>query len=214
MAAALGRLDRYDWIVFTSVNGVAFFFDRLFAGGQDVRALHRMGIAAIGPATAARLRSFGLVTDIVPRTYQAESVVEAFAVQDLKDKRVLVPRAQDARPILPVELRKMGAQVDEVPAYQTLKVTDRAPELIEALNQKKIDVVTFTSSSTVRNFLALLPHNGAVRMLDGVTVACIGPITAETAASSGLQISITATEFTIPGLCDAIVDFFTAAGRG
>jgi len=211
---AVQNLSAYDWIIFTSVNGVKFFFDHLFGSDKDVRALNHLHTAAIGPATAEKLFEYGLKSDIIPKNYRAESVVEAFRKEKLDGKKILLPRAGEARPVLPVELRKMGAQVDEVPAYQTLKVTDRAPELIEALNQKKIDVVTFTSSSTVRNFLELLPHNEAVRMLDGVTVACIGPITAETAASSGLQISITATEFTIPGLCDAIVDFFTAAGRG
>lgn len=212
LKAALAKLEQYDWIVFTSVNGVGYFFDSLFADGQDVRALHRMRIAAIGPATAARLRSHGLVTDIVPQTYRAESVIEAFAAQELNGKRILVPRAMEARPILPIELRKMGAWVDEVAAYQTLTVSDRATDLIDALNSSKIDMVTFTSSSTVRNFLALLPENEATRLLDGVTVACIGPITAETATASGLNVHISATEFTIAGLCDAIVDFFAPPG--
>ena len=153
-----------------------------------------------------------MVTDIVPQTYRAESVIEAFAAQDLNGKRILVPRAREARPILPIELRKMGARVDEVTAYQTLTVSDRTADLVGALNNSKIDMVTFTSSSTVRNFLALLPENDASRLLDGVTVACIGPITAETAAAAGLNVHISAAEFTIAGLCDAIVDFYALPG--
>ena len=208
---ALGGLDRYDWLVFTSVNGVAYFFDRLFAAGQDVRALHQMKIAAIGPATAARLRGFGLNTDIVPETYRAESVIEAFGAVELRDRNILVPRALEARPILPDELRKMGARVDEVPAYQTLTVDEGASDLIDALTSGKVDAVTFTSSSTVRNFMALLPEAGALELLDGVTIASIGPITTDTARSLGLEVHISADEYTIPGLCDAIVAFFAKA---
>ena len=211
LEAAIGRLSQYDWIVFTSVNGVAYFFDRLFAAGNDVRALHRMRIAAIGPATSARLRTYGLNTDIVPKTYRAESVIEAFYAEDLNSQHILVPRALEARPILPEELRKMGAIVDEVPAYQTLSVADKAQELIGALKSGKIDAVTFTSSSTVRNFMSLLPEADALQLLDGVTVASIGPITAETAGSLGLEVHISAREYTITGLCDAIVKFFTKA---
>lgn len=209
LSRAIGRLEGYDWIVFTSVNGVSFFFERLFAAGLDVRALHRLRTAAIGPATAARLRTFGLNTDIIPSTYQAEAVIAAFAGEALGGKKILVARAQEARPILPIELRKMGAQVDEVPAYQTLAVKDGLPELIGALSAGKVDAVTFTSSSTVKNFVALLPEKDAARLLSGVTVACIGPITADTAKALGLQVDIVAAAFTIPGLCDAIVDYFT-----
>ena len=210
MDLALGRLDRYDWIVFTSVNGVGFFFDRLFASGRDVRSLHRARLAAIGPATAQRLRTFGLVTDILPKAYRAESVIEAFASENLQGKRILLPRAQEARPVLPVELRKMGARIDEVAAYRTLSVTEQGPDLIEALSRGQIDMVTFTSSSTVRNFLSLLPPGEATGLMSGVTVACIGPITADTAASSGLEVHVSAAEYTIDGLCDAIVDYFSA----
>ena len=127
LQAALGKLDQYDWIVFTSVNGVSFFFERLFADRQDVRALHRMRIAAIGPATAARLRTYGLVTDIIPKTYRAESVIEAFSAEELSGKRILVPRAQEARPILPQELRRMGADVDEVAAPVDVRGHPRIP---------------------------------------------------------------------------------------
>jgi uroporphyrinogen III methyltransferase/synthase len=157
------------------------------------------------------LRTFGLNTDIVPETYRAESVIEAFEAENLRGRNILVPRALDARPILPETLRKMGARVDEVPAYQTLAVADKARDLIDALKNGKVDVVTFTSSSTVRNFMALLPEAEARQLLDGVTVASIGPITSDTASSFGLEVHVSADAYTIPGLCDAIVDFFSNA---
>ena len=124
MDRAIQNLSTYDWLIFTSVNGVKFFFDRLFAKGKDVRALHNLQTATIGPATAKKLLDFGLNSDIIPEAYMAESVVEAFGKQEISGKKILLPRAKEARPILPVELGKMGAVVDEVTAYCTKKVTD------------------------------------------------------------------------------------------
>ena len=113
------------------MNGVTCFFEQLFAAGKDVRALGRLQTAAIGPATAACLLEFGLTSDIVPKTYRAESVVEAFDKVKLKGRKILLPRAREARPILPKELKKMGATVDEIPAYETLKATDSADDLVQ-----------------------------------------------------------------------------------
>jgi len=208
--AAIGNLSAYDWIVFTSVNGVKFFFERLFESGRDVRALNRLRTAAIGPVTAEKLRSQGLISDIIPETYRAEAVVAAFRKEDLKGKKVLLPRAAEARPVLPVELRKMGAEVDEVTVYHTENVKDNADELIEQLAAKTIDLITFTSSSTVKNFKALLPPDNFKDLMEGVTVASIGPITSDTAADSGFDVHITAGTYTIPGLCDAILKYFAA----
>ena len=205
---AISRLDAYDWIVFTSVNGVQFFFDRLFELDRDVRALNHLHTAAIGPATSQRLRAFGLKSDIIPENYRAEAVVEAFRSRDLKGKKVLLPRAAEARPVLPVELRKMGAEVDEVTAYLTEKVADNADQLIEQLADKGIDLITFTSSSTVKNFKALLPPDRFQALLDGVTIASIGPITTDTAIELGFEVDITAPTYTIPGLCDAILKHY------
>jgi uroporphyrinogen III methyltransferase/synthase len=205
---AIRNLDAYDWIVFTSVNGVTFFFEQLFSDQKDVRALNHMRTAAIGPATAKRLLDFGLNSDIVPETYRAESVVEAFSKEDIKGKKILLPRAKTARPILPDELTKMGANVDEIAAYQTIKDLQNADELINGLEEKTIDLITFTSSSTVKNFKELLPADKFKQLIDGVTVASIGPITTETAGKLGFEVDISADEFTITGLCEAILQYY------
>ncbi len=206
---ALEALNTYQWIVFTSVNGVQFFFDRLFENGLDTRALGHLKTAAIGPVTAQRMRQFGLNTDIMPESYQAESVIEAFSKQPVNGTKVLLPRAKEARPILPIELERMGAKVDEATAYQTIQSTEGSQHLIEQLHLGRIDMVTFTSSSTVRNFKALFPDENIDALMSSVTVASIGPITAETAAAHGLPSQIIAEEYTVDGLCNAIVDHYT-----
>ncbi len=210
MDAAIDRLSDYDWIVFTSVNGVKFFFNRLFEKGKDVRALHKMHTASIGPATAKKLLEFGLNSDIVPETFQAESVAEAFKNESIKGKKILLPRAEEARPVLPVELAKMGATVDEVTAYCTKQDSENAEMLVSGLAEKSIHIVTFTSSSTVKNFRKLLPAGDAEfkQLMQGVTVASIGPITSDTAKELGFDVHITAESFTIPGLCKAIQQYF------
>ncbi len=208
LVQAIHSLDTYDWLVFTSVNGVTYFFERLFACGKDVRALNNLRTAAIGPATAKRLLDFGLTSDIVPQTYRAESVVEAFSNENIKGKKILLPRAKEARPVLPLELSAMGAKVDEVTAYHTIREPEKADLLINGLEEKTIDLITFTSSSTVKNFKALLPAEKFNQLIDGVTVASIGPITSETAGELGFEVDITAEEFTISGLCEAILRYY------
>jgi uroporphyrinogen III methyltransferase/synthase len=210
LSDAISSLSAYDWIVFTSVNGVKLFFERLFELDLDVRALNHLHTAAIGPVTSQQLRTFGLKSDILPKNYRAEAVVEAFCKEDLKGKKILLPRAAEARPVLPVELRKMGAEVDEVTAYLTENVADNADLLIEQLTQKRIDLITFTSSSTVKNFKTLLPSENIKDLLDGVTIASIGPITTDTAKELGFEVHITAHTYTIPGLCDAIMKHYAA----
>lgn len=205
---AIDRLDTYDWLVLTSVNGVNFFFDRLYERGKDVRAMGNLRTAAIGPATAKRMRDFGLKSDIVPETYRAESIIEAFENESMEGKRVLLPRAKEARPILPVEVRKMGATVDEIAAYETEQARDNVDVLIKGLEEGSIDIVTFTSSSTVRNFKALFPPERFKSLIKGVMVASIGPITADTARELGFKVDIEAKEYTIPGLCQAILQHF------
>jgi len=203
--AAIDNLGTYDWLVFTSVNGVSFFFERLYEKDKDVRALKDVNTAAIGPATAKRLRDFGLKSDIIPETYQAESVVEAFKQVPMNGKRVLLPRAKEARPVLPVELRKMGAIVDEIAAYRTEQPRENVDVLIRRLEERSIDLLTFTSSSTVRNFKALLPPERFESLIEGVAVATIGPITAETARELGFKVDIMAQDYTMDGLCEAIL---------
>ena len=205
---AIENISSYDWLVFTSVNGVNFFFERLFAKGKDARALGKLNTAVIGPATERRLFNFGLKSDIVPKNYIAESIIEAFKDEDVKGKKILLPRAKDARPILPVELTKMGATVDEIISYYTKEVPDSANLLSKRLKEDAIDLITFTSSSTVKNFKALLPDNIFETKLKDINIACIGPITAETARDLGFNVNIVADSFTIPGLCEAILDYY------
>lgn len=203
---AIKTLDQYDWIVFTSVNGVDYFFRRLFENGLDVRRIGHIKTAAIGPATADRLRSWGLNSDIIPKNYRAESVVAAFADRTINGQKVLLPRAKEARSVLPEELTRMGAAVDEVTAYETRQAEGSATNLVQRLTDASIDMVTFTSSSTVKNFHRLLPPDRADRLMQGVIVASIGPITSQTARDLGLSVSMEADAYTIPGLIQAILN--------
>jgi uroporphyrinogen III methyltransferase/synthase len=205
---AIVNLAAYDWIIFSSVNGVTHFFESLFAAGKDVRAVSHTLTVAIGPATAHRLLQFGLISDIVPETYRAESVVAAFQKVHLEGKKILLPRAKEARPVLPVELTKMGADVDEIPVYETLMADEKAEDLLQRLEKNRVDLITFTSSSTVKNFKKLLPPTKFKNLMQGVIIASIGPITSDTAAKLGFDVHITAESFTIPGLCDAILKHY------
>lgn len=201
---AIQNLSSYDWLIFTSVNGVHFFFHRLFEKGLDVRALNILHTAVIGPATAKRLLDFGLKSDIIPESYRAESVVKAFSGKDIVGKKILLPRAKEARPVLPLELTKMGAHVDEVTAYRTQPVNNEAESILARLKERSVDMITFTSSSTVKNFHAFLPPEDLQNLMQGVTIASIGPITSDTARSLGFEVHVVAKSYTIPGLCQAI----------
>ena len=207
---AIENLSTYDWLIFTSVNGVNFFFNRLFAKNKDVRALSNVHTAVIGPATAKRLFDFGLQSDIVPESYRAESIIKAFAGKDINGKKILLPRAKEARPILPSELARMGAVVDEVTAYCTRAVQVNADLILKRLREKTIDLITFTSSSTVQNFHSLFPSGDLENLMRGVVVASIGPITADSALNLGFDVHIVAESFTIPGLCQAIKQYYNS----
>ena len=210
LRGALADLDRYDWLVFTSVNGVDRFFRHLDEQGLDARALGHLKTATIGPATAARLRSHGLKSDLMPDNYRAESVVAAFGDHPMRDVRVLLPRAAQARPILPVALAEMGAHVDEIEIYATKPVAEAALALNQALADGAVDMVTFTSSSTVKNFVQMLPTDRIDTLLKAVKLASIGPITSQTAADQGLKIDIEAATYTIDGLVAAISGYFAS----
>ena len=207
---SISRLSDYDWLIFTSVNGVRFFFERLFAADRDSRALQHIRVAAIGPATAKRLMDFGIRCDIIPENYRAESVVKAFEGIPVEGKAILLPRAREARSVLPEELTRMGARVDEVIAYVTEIAHHNVDAMLSRLESGDIDCLTFTSSSTVRNFKRLLPPDKFDILIQKTTVACIGPITAETAESLGFDVHIVAQDYTIPGLYAALVDYFSA----
>lgn len=201
--AALGRLAQYAWIVFTSRNGVAAVVDRLAALGSTPAALARARLAVIGPGTAEALREHGLRGELSPDEFRAEALVAAFARHDLRGVRVLLPRAAVARDVLPDGLRALGAAVDVVAAYRTELEDAHAPEILAAVRAGRIDAMTFTSSSTVRHFLRLAGPD-VPAALEGVLVACIGPVTAETARASGLRVAAVAATYTLPGLVDAL----------
>jgi uroporphyrinogen III methyltransferase / synthase len=206
---AVSRLSTYHWLIFTSVNGVRPFMDRLHTAGKDARALANLRLCAIGPRTAQELGTYGLTPDVVPAEFQAEGVIAALASVGIRGSRVLIPRAEVAREILPEQLRELGATVDVIPVYRTIAPAVDVAFLTQQLHDGQAAVVTFTSSSTVRNFVELLGGRDAVSpLLARVVVACIGPITASTAKEYGLTVSVMPAENTVPSLAEAIVRHF------
>lgn len=198
--AAIGRLREYDWLVFTSVNGVDRFVGRLDASPRDLRDLPAR-ICAIGPATAARVRALHLTVDLVPQEFVAESLAESFQDIDLRGRKVLIPRAERARELLPESLAAMGADVNVVPVYKTvLPERSRAAAAATWRAGKAPSWVTVTSSSTVRNLTRLVRKEELRRS----KIASIGPVTTETARELGLEVAAQASPFTVPGLVQAI----------
>jgi uroporphyrinogen III methyltransferase / synthase len=199
---AIEELESYDWIIFTSANGVQYFMERLDASTRDLRAV-RGRIGAIGPATRQALETLHLKVDLVPEQYVAESLIAAFEGVELRGKRILLPRAAVARDVVPLELAKRGAEVNVVEAYRT-----GVPESSEARARKifkgesKPDWITFTSSSTVKNFLAMAGRDA----LDGVRVASIGPVTTDTLRMHSVEPDTEAQPYTMDGLVTAILN--------
>jgi uroporphyrinogen III methyltransferase/synthase len=207
--AAVERLSSYDWVIFTSTNGVRFFWERLDQTGRDARAFAGARLGAIGPVTAWELTARGLRPDLVPKQYVAEAILEE--IGGVEGQRILLPRADIARPLLAEGLRAAGAEVDEVAAYRTVPASaEDAQEIQEMLAVGELDVLTFTSSSTVRNFVAALEP--LPELPEGTVVACIGPITAQTARELGLPVHVSADEHTIEGLLQAVVDHCSTRG--
>lgn len=206
---AIGAIGAYDWVIFTSVNGVVQFMTRLRSSGLDARSLAGRRVCCIGPRTAQELEKFGVTADVIPADYQAEGVLVTLGGQDLKKAHVLIPRAEVARELLPDELRARGAHVDVVPVYRTLAPSGDGEGWCRQLMDRQIHVVTFTSSSTVRNFIEMLGGPDVVKaLLQSVAIACIGPITAKTVEEYGLTVSIVPGENTIPALVDAIAQYY------
>jgi uroporphyrinogen III methyltransferase/synthase len=206
------RADTFDWLIFTSANGVRIFFDRLYEIGADVRVWHRARLAAIGPQTARELGRRGLRVDLVPDEYRAEGVIEALEQAGVKGRRVLLPRAAGARDILPRRLSQLGATVEEIVTYESVHPHVGVAELRAQLAAGEVDAVTFTSSSTVHNFAASIGDD-LVDLMARATVACIGPITAETAADYGLRVDIQPATYTIPAFAEAIAGYFAGRSR-
>lgn len=200
--ACIKRIESYAWIIFTSTNGVDAFMRELDGAGLDSRALARARIAAIGESTAGALRTHGIKADRVPAEFRAEGILEALAEENLEDADILIPRAEEAREILPEKLRERGAHVDVAPVYRTVTEREGREEILEALKEGRVDLVTFTSSSTVKNLVEVL---GGMDALQHVKTAAIGPVTADTARSLGIEPDIVAGTYTIDGFVEAIV---------
>jgi uroporphyrinogen-III synthase len=206
---AIAGLATYDWLIFTSANGVKHFWQRLAAAGKGLADLQLIHIAAIGPATAASLTRYGLTVDLTPSEYVAEALLEA--IGDVAGQRILLPSADIARLTLAEGLAAKGATVERVTAYQTKPVEDpgNLPVLLPTL-----DILTFTSASTVRNFVYLLRSDHPATAIGQATVACIGPVTAQTAQELGLPIHVVAEEYTISGLVEALIKYFKDKTHG
>ncbi len=194
----------YDWIVFTSPNGVAAFFEMFFKLYDDAREIGGAQIAAIGPATAQRVKDFHLKVDLQPEEFVAEAVAREFKKQgNIENLKILLARAQEARDLLPKELEALGAIVDVAVAYRTVSERDDRTRAHVRLQENGADMITFTSSSTVENYLTL-----GLKWPVGMRVASIGPVTSSTARDRGLTVDVEARHHDVPGLVDAIRQFY------
>lgn len=200
---AIGKLADYDWIIFSSPNGVDHFWKRMNMKGKDARSLSKSKIGAIGPKTAANLENMGIIADFLPDEYSSEGIIEGMKKLRIEGKKILLPRADIAPSFLPEGLRKLGARVEEVAAYRTeLSPGENSAIIRDSLKKGKIDIIIFTSSSTVNNFVKLVGNIDFA----GARVACIGPLTANEAEKSGMKPDIIPEEHTMEGLVEEIIN--------
>lgn len=202
---SIKRIKEFDWIVFTSVNGVSNFLGRLKALGLDLRSLNHCKIAAIGPKTAEVLENVYILPDYVPSEYRAEGIIEGLKKAGVNGMKILIPRAETAREILPQKLAEAGAHVDIIPAYRTVKPEARERDrLVKLFKNKEIDMITFTSSSTVSNFVDIMGRESINELLEGVVVVSIGPITVDTAREYGISTDVMPERYTIAEMVSSI----------
>lgn len=211
---AIKRLSVYDWAIFTSVNGVKYFFERLYKLGYDIRELKDVKICAIGPMTAKAVAEWNIKIDLTPKEFKAEGLLEALGKRRIKGKRFLLARAMEAREIIPQEIKRLGGKIDVAPAYRTVRPAREAGEMRKLFLEGGIDLVTFTSSSTVTNFVKMFKKPEIPGLLKGCKVACIGPITADTAKGYGITVDIMPKDYTIPALTRAMADYFKNLSKG
>lgn len=206
--AALNNILEYDWLVLTSVNGVEALFSRLEPLGLSVDSLQHLKIAAIGPATEERIQDLGLVVDVVPQRYVAEEVVRSLR-KLVKGEKVLIVRAKIARDVIPQQLQDAGAEVEVVEAYQTVVPEEAKERMQHVFDDGRVpDAITFTSSSTVKNFLSIIVGTEIPAKLGGIKFASIGPVTSDTLREYGLPVHAEADEYTMEGLAQALVRLF------
>ncbi len=210
----LERINEYHWILFTSLNGVKYFFERLFSKGMDARDLKGPSVAVVGKSTADLLLSYGINADLIPPKFTGEGLAESLLDQGIEGRNILVPRAKEGREILPEMLRGGGAQVMVTPVYKNIPPQGRIDELRAELESGQVDLVTFTSSSTVRNFLTMVDasdQDELLRLMAGVKIAAIGPITAKTVTDSGLQVDIQPENYTIAAMVQSVIDYYQSS---
>lgn len=208
---AISRLDRFAWVIFTSVNGVDFFFRQLGSAGKDSRAFRDAKIAAVGSSTAKALRLQGLEPDFIPRVYTADSIAKGLCTSPLGGSKILLPRASEAPSLLPELLEQCGAFVEDVPTYQNV-IPKGSKELARQLfSDGKLDVATFTSSSTVRNLMELLGNDAS--KLDSIATVSIGPVTSATIRELGLKVGAEAEEATVQSLVQATIGIQSNGGK-
>lgn len=205
---AIASLTGFHWLIFTSVNAVKYFFERLAALGLDSRAMGGTKVCAVGPKTAAALLPFGIRADLVPDDHKAEGVIASFRTMGVEGKRFLFPKGDKARDVIPAGLAELGGEVVEPVAYKNVIPGHMPDPVLKALEEKRIDCVTFTSSSTVENLTAMLGENNLLHLLDGIAVAAIGPVTAKSCRELGLEVRVEPKEYTLSAMTEEIVKFF------
>ena len=211
---AIENIKKYDWIIFTSVNGVLSFTDRLIKLHKDVsETLNDIKICAIGLKTAEVVELYGLEVDFIPDEFRAEAVADGFMEMGSPGRNVLLPRAQVGRELLPGELARMGMKVDVIPVYKTVRPDADVTGLRSMLVNREIDAVTFTSSSCVKNFLEMIGLDEYKILLTGVKIACISPVTSDTVRKYGLSVDIIPDRYTVADLAGAIGRYYMERSR-
>lgn len=205
---AVRQIESYGWIFFTSVNGVKFFLDRLQFAGKSAAHLAKARVVAVGSETAKRLADAGVAVTLIPSSYRAEGILAALKSAELVGQCVLLPRAAQARDLLPDTLRQWGALVEVVEAYRTVVPVFDAASILRRFGSGDIDMVTFTSSSAVTNFVQLCGGGSLAAIVGKARLASIGPITAQTIVELGGQVTVLARQSNIDGLIEAMVEYF------
>ncbi|MBI5675049.1 MAG: uroporphyrinogen-III C-methyltransferase [Nitrospirae bacterium] len=208
--AAIDKIESYNWLIFTSANGVKFFFKRFFERDRDIRDLKGIKICSIGEKTASFIKSYGIKVDLVPEQFNAEGLVKSFASGlaggGLKGLRFLLPRAEEAREVFPEKVRELGGEIDVATAYRAVKPEVHGKRLRRFLKEGKISIATFTSAATFNNFMSIM-EDDALGLLKGVAIAVIGPVTARAVEKAGLKVTIMPEEATIEAMIKSIIEW-------
>ena len=217
---AMEKIDSYDWLIFTSVNGVKFFFQRLMDRDRDIRDLKGVRICAVGSKTASAIKKYGIKTDLVPEKFNAEGLIEAFVSEHrarnmehrtqntehgLRGIKILLPRAETAREVFPQKVRELGGEIDVFTAYRTVKPEVHGKRLKRFLKKGKISIATFTSAATFNNFMEIMGEE-ALDLLKDVVIAAIGPVTAKAVEKAGLKVRIMPQKATVDAMVKEIIE--------